>query len=75
MKIKKKGNIYSLNEGYAKDFDPAVTEYVQKKKFPPVSEGAGEAPERGRNVLAPDLPGGERGQGLEQLGFPCALTP
>lgn len=39
VKIKKKGNIYSLNEGYAKDFDPAVTEYVQRKKFPPVSEG------------------------------------
>ncbi|XP_021575092.1 fructose-1,6-bisphosphatase 1-like [Carlito syrichta] len=35
VKIKKKGNIYSLNEGYAKDFDPAVTEYVQRKKFPP----------------------------------------
>lgn len=37
VKIKKKGNIYSLNEGYAKDFDPAVSEYVQRKKFPPVS--------------------------------------
>ncbi|KAK2845557.1 hypothetical protein Q7C36_010411 [Tachysurus vachellii] len=34
VKIKKKGNIYSLNEGYAKFFDPAVTEYIQKKKFP-----------------------------------------
>ncbi|MCJ8746939.1 hypothetical protein PDJAM_G00147600 [Pangasius djambal] len=34
VKIKKKGNIYSLNEGYAKYFDPAVTEYLQKKKFP-----------------------------------------
>lgn len=41
MKIKKKGKIYSLNEGYAKDFDPAVTEYIQRKKFPPVSEGRG----------------------------------
>ena len=27
--------------GYAKDFDPALTEYVQRKKFPPVSEGWG----------------------------------
>lgn len=36
VKIKKKGNIYSLNEGYAKYFDPAVTEYLQKKKFPEV---------------------------------------
>ncbi|KAL0606738.1 Fructose-1,6-bisphosphatase 1 [Plecturocebus cupreus] len=35
VKIKKKGKIYSLNEGYAKDFEPAVTEYVQRKKFPP----------------------------------------
>ncbi|XP_036597806.1 fructose-1,6-bisphosphatase 1 isoform X1 [Trichosurus vulpecula] len=34
VKIKKKGNIYSLNEGYARDFDPAVAEYIQKKKFP-----------------------------------------
>ncbi|XP_006753743.1 PREDICTED: fructose-1,6-bisphosphatase isozyme 2 [Myotis davidii] len=32
VKIKKKGNIYSLNEGYAKYFDAATTEYVQKKK-------------------------------------------
>lgn len=42
VKIKKKGNIYSLNEGYAKYFDPAITEYLKKKKFPevkgPVSE-------------------------------------
>lgn len=41
MKIKKKGNIYSINEGYAKDFDPAINEYIQRKKFPPVSETAG----------------------------------
>ncbi|OXB80112.1 UNVERIFIED_CONTAM: hypothetical protein H355_006944 [Colinus virginianus] len=34
VKIKKKGNIYSLNEGYAKYFDSAVTEYLKKKKFP-----------------------------------------
>lgn len=39
VKIKKKGKIYSLNEGYAKYFDAATTEYVQKKKFPEVSEG------------------------------------
>ncbi|MEJ1284916.1 fructose bisphosphatase 2 [Cricetulus griseus] len=37
VKIKKKGNIYSLNEGYAKDFDPAIAEYIQRKKFPPVT--------------------------------------
>nr|XP_033783898.1 fructose-1,6-bisphosphatase 1-like [Geotrypetes seraphini] len=34
VKIKKKGNIYSINEGYAKYFDPAVSEYLHKKKFP-----------------------------------------
>ncbi|XP_056408182.1 fructose-1,6-bisphosphatase 1-like [Hyla sarda] len=34
VKIKPRGNIYSLNEGYAKYFDAAVTEYLQKKKFP-----------------------------------------
>ncbi|XP_069043123.1 fructose-1,6-bisphosphatase isozyme 2 [Lepisosteus oculatus] len=34
MKIKKKGKIYSLNEGYAMYFDSAVTEYLKKKKFP-----------------------------------------
>ena len=41
VKIKKKGSIYSINEGYAKEFDPAITEYIQRKKFPPVSEGWG----------------------------------
>uniref|UniRef100_A0A8D0PPC1 Fructose-1,6-bisphosphatase 1 n=2 Tax=Sus scrofa TaxID=9823 RepID=A0A8D0PPC1_PIG len=35
VKIKKKGSIYSINEGYAKEFDPAITEYIQRKKFPP----------------------------------------
>ncbi|KAA8592497.1 hypothetical protein FQN60_017952 [Etheostoma spectabile] len=34
VKIKKRGKIYSVNEGYAKYFDPAVTEYLEKKKFP-----------------------------------------
>ncbi|KAM6943761.1 fructose-1,6-bisphosphatase 1a isoform 1-T2 [Lycodopsis pacificus] len=34
VKIKKRGKIYSVNEGYAMHFDPAVTEYLQKKKFP-----------------------------------------
>lgn len=38
VRIKKKGKIYSLNEGYAKYFDAATSEYVQKKKFPEVSE-------------------------------------
>ena len=36
MKIKKRGKIFSLNEGYAMHFEPAVTEYLQKKKFPKV---------------------------------------
>uniref|UniRef100_A0A3Q3FSU7 Fructose-1,6-bisphosphatase 1 n=1 Tax=Labrus bergylta TaxID=56723 RepID=A0A3Q3FSU7_9LABR len=34
VKIKKKGKIYSLNEGYAQQFYPDVTEYLQKKKYP-----------------------------------------
>uniref|UniRef100_W5KYA1 Fructose-1,6-bisphosphatase 1 n=1 Tax=Astyanax mexicanus TaxID=7994 RepID=W5KYA1_ASTMX len=34
VKIKKKGKTYSLNEGYAKYFEPAVTEYLKHKKFP-----------------------------------------
>lgn len=38
VRIKKKGKIFSLNEGYAKYFDAATTEYVQRKKFPEVSE-------------------------------------
>lgn len=37
VKIKKRGNIFSLNEGYAMHFEPAVTEYLQKKKFPQVT--------------------------------------
>lgn len=36
VRIKKKGKIYSLNEGYAQHFYPDVTEYLQKKKFPEV---------------------------------------
>ncbi|XP_077537510.1 fructose-1,6-bisphosphatase 1-like [Haemaphysalis longicornis] len=35
MKIKPRGSIYSINEGYAAAWDPAVTEYVHSKKFPP----------------------------------------
>lgn len=38
MKIKKRGKIYSLNEGYAQHFYPDVTEYVQKKKYPEVRD-------------------------------------
>ncbi|KAG7273724.1 hypothetical protein CRUP_001804 [Coryphaenoides rupestris] len=34
VRIKKKGKIYSLNEGYAQYFYPDVTEYLQKKKYP-----------------------------------------
>lgn len=43
VKIKKRGKIYSLNEGYAKHFEPAVTEYLQKKKFPQVTLLSGHA--------------------------------
>ncbi|KAL3062465.1 fructose-1,6-bisphosphatase isozyme 2 [Trematomus bernacchii] len=34
VKIKQKGKIYSLNEGYAKYFHPSINEYLQHKKYP-----------------------------------------
>ena len=38
VKMKRRGNIYSVNEGYAKYFNPAITEYLNKKKFPQVND-------------------------------------
>ncbi|KAK7080261.1 Fructose-1,6-bisphosphatase [Halocaridina rubra] len=32
MRVKEKGKIYSINEGYANQWDPAIAEYVQEKK-------------------------------------------
>ncbi|KAL3309438.1 Fructose-1,6-bisphosphatase [Cichlidogyrus casuarinus] len=34
MKVKARGKIYSLNEGYCKYWDKAIAEYVQSKKHP-----------------------------------------
>ncbi|KAM7391139.1 hypothetical protein PAMP_021852 [Pampus punctatissimus] len=34
VKIKPKGKIYSLNEGYAKYFHPSINEYLKHKKYP-----------------------------------------
>lgn len=34
MRIKPRGKIYSINEGYAKYWDGCITEYVESKKFP-----------------------------------------
>jgi len=34
MKIKPRGKIYSCNEGYAQSWDPAMAEYIKRKKFP-----------------------------------------
>ncbi|XP_043834133.1 fructose-1,6-bisphosphatase 1-like [Dromiciops gliroides] len=34
IQIRKRGNIYSINEGYTRNFEPAVLEYLQEKKFP-----------------------------------------
>ncbi|XP_044539772.1 fructose-1,6-bisphosphatase 1-like, partial [Gracilinanus agilis] len=34
VQIRNKGNIYSINEGYTRDFEPAVLEYLQEKKCP-----------------------------------------
>lgn len=36
VKIKPKGKIYSLNEGYAKYFHPSINEYLKHKKYPEV---------------------------------------
>lgn len=36
IKIKQKGKIYSLNEGYAKYFHPSINEYLKHKKYPEV---------------------------------------
>lgn len=40
MKIKPRGKIYSINEGYENQWDEAVKKYVQSKKFPQVSSTA-----------------------------------
>lgn len=34
MRVKERGNIYSINEGYTATWDPAVTQYVHDKKYP-----------------------------------------
>ncbi|OON19694.1 fructose-1,6-bisphosphatase [Opisthorchis viverrini] len=34
MRVKHRGNIYSVNEGYASLWDQAIVEYVHEKKFP-----------------------------------------
>ncbi|XP_056274629.1 fructose-1,6-bisphosphatase isozyme 2 [Pseudoliparis swirei] len=34
VKMKPRGKIYSLNEGYAKYFHPSINEYLQHKKYP-----------------------------------------
>ena len=36
LQIKKKGKIFSVNEGYAMYWEPAMKEYIEKKKFPKV---------------------------------------
>ncbi|XP_064833607.1 fructose-1,6-bisphosphatase 1-like [Oncorhynchus masou masou] len=46
VKIKKRGKIYSLNEGYAQHFYPDITQYLKKKKYPE----DGSAPYGGRYV-------------------------
>ena len=37
MKIKPKGKIFSINEGYTQYWDKAMTEYIRRKKYPDVS--------------------------------------
>ena len=37
MKIKPRGKIYSINEGYESQWDESVKKYVNLKKYPQVS--------------------------------------
>jgi hypothetical protein len=37
MKCKSRGSVYSINEGYAKDWSKGIAEYIKSKKYPPVS--------------------------------------
>ncbi|VEL40649.1 unnamed protein product [Protopolystoma xenopodis] len=37
MTVRPRGDIYSLNEGYASYWSPAIREYIHSKKFPAVS--------------------------------------
>jgi len=41
MKVPARGKIYSINEGYASVWDPAVLEYVESKKFPKTGKAYG----------------------------------
>jgi len=34
MKCKSRGSVYSINEGYAKDWSKGISEYIHSKKFP-----------------------------------------
>ena len=59
MRIKPRGKIYSLNEGYANKWDDAVREYVNSKKAGPVSSGVGVSWVRGERG---ELGGSEFGE-------------
>ena len=50
MNEKGSQKIYSINEGYAKYWDKATTEYVHSKKFPQSSAGSKEKPFANRYV-------------------------
>jgi fructose-1,6-bisphosphatase I len=41
MKIKPKGNIYSINEGYTKYWDEATKEFIEDKKNPKIGKPYG----------------------------------
>jgi fructose-1,6-bisphosphatase I len=43
MTVKPRGKIFSINEGYAKHWDKATTEYINHRKFPPAGKPAGNA--------------------------------
>ena len=37
MRIKPRGKIYSINEGYESQWDDVIKKYVQSKKYPQVN--------------------------------------
>jgi len=41
MKVPARGKIYSINEGYANNWDPAIKEYVESRKNPPNGKAYG----------------------------------
>lgn len=63
VRIKPRGKIYSLNEGYAKYFHPSINEYLKHKKYPEV---------RASLAVTSDLRVADRDCSLAPLGGVCS---